>query len=168
MAITRRIKRENVWLMSSKASLPGEIGLSLLGTQHTKAPWSKATTSKLHSANHCFPFVFPSTSEDISPSVSDSLQLTLWVGVLSPSPSSPLLLLSVLRTDFPLTRKFYLASNQSSNTDIHKFQSKLSIRKIWIASKFGKMPCFLQIHKTDETQKWELWCGPAISNAILI
>lgn len=157
--------------MSSKASLPGEIGLSLLVTQHTKAPWSKAATSKLHSANHCFPFVFPSTSEDISPSVSDSLELTLHIGALSPSrPPSPtfFLLLSVLRTDFPLTRKFYLASNQSSNTDIHKFQSKLSIRKIWIASKFGKMPCFLQIHKTDETQKWDLWCGPAISNAILI
>lgn len=158
--------------MSSKASLPGEVGLSLLVTQHTQALWSKATTSKLHSVNHCFPFVFLSTSEDISPSVSDSLQLTLHVGArpLSPLPlpSTTFFLLSVFRTNFPLTWKFYLASNKSSNTDIHKFQSKLSIRKIWIASKFGKMPCFLQIHKTDETQKWDKWHSPAISSATLI
>lgn len=49
-----------------------------------------------------------------------------------------------------------------------RFELKLLIRKIWIASKFGKMPCFLQIHKTAETQKWDKWCRPAISNAILI
>lgn len=154
--------------MSAEASLPGEIGLSLLVTQHTTALWSKATTFQLHSANHCFLFVFPSTSkEDVSPSVSDSLQLTVHTGPLSLSLSLPPSFI-VLRTDFLLTRKFYLASNQSSNTDIPKFQSKLLIHEIWTASKFGKMPCFLQIHKTDEKQKWDKWCRLAISNAVLI
>lgn len=140
--------------MSSKASLPGAIGLSLLVTQHPKALWAKPTTSKLHSANHSFPFHF---LEDVSLSVSDSLQLILYTGLLSLFPSLSFLpfppSFGVLRTDFLLTRKFYLASNRGSNTDIHKFQSELLIRKILIASKFGKMPCFFQIHKTDETQE---------------
>lgn len=165
--ISRSIKRKNVWLISSKASLPEEISICLLVTQHTATLGSKATTSKLHSDNHCFPFHFLKRCQSICSwffTIESAHWVSLSLSLFFPLPPS----FRVIRTDFLLTWKFYLASNQSSDTDIHKFQSKLLIHKILIATRFGKMPCFFQIHKTDETQEWDKWYCLAISNAILI